>query len=193
MPAHVKSWGHGALFLPPGVISNPPTPAAVLPCWRLPPRVHDAGRREASPRPPLTSTASRSPGAAALFKLPNFPKISHAQSRRALFYISAISAICPRPGISLARTHTRATGRTNPEGESSTRGHQNAPFYRPQNPQFLRVSNNLRNTREKVSNYLRKTHHAKRCRNGAQTPKTAHGRAEKRPSDGSNRLARLAP
>ena len=127
------------------------------------------------------------------FMLPNFPKIPHAQSRHALFYISAISAICPRPGISLARTHTRATGRTNPEGESSTRGHQNARFYRPQNPQFLRVSNNLRNTREKVSNYLRKTHHAKRGRNGAQTPKTAHGRAEKRPSDGSNRLARLAP
>lgn len=153
-----------------------------------PPSRNPEGERQAPasrPRPHAMTPA--------LFKLPNFPKISHAQSHHALFYISAISAICPRPGISRARMHTRAAGRTSPEGESSTRGHQNARFYRPQNPQFLRVSNNLRNTREKVSNYLRKTHHAKRGRNGAQTPKTAHGRAEKRPSDGSNRLARLAP
>lgn len=189
MPARVKNWGHGALFLPPGVISNPPTPAAVLPCWRLPPRVHDAGRREASPRPPLTSTASRSPGAATFFLCCRFIRQSPRLRAAALFFIVWHFR-------HFARWEYQPSARQaamNPGGESSTRGHQNARFYRPQNPQFLRVSNNLRNTREKVSNYLRKTHHAKRGRNGAQTPKTAHGRAEKRPSDGSNRLARLAP
>ena len=152
----------------------PPRPAAPPPSLleTAPPSRNPEGERQARR---LTPTASRSPGAATLFfMLPIYPTISTAQSRHALFYISAISAICPRPGISLARTHTRATGRTNPEGESSTRGHQNARFYRPQNPQFLRVSNNLRNTRDRVSNNLRKTHHAKHGRNGARTPKTPH-------------------
>lgn len=75
-----------AIFTPWGNF-QPPTPAAVLPCWRLPPRVHDAGRREASPRPPLTSTASRSPGAATLFYAADLSDNLHGSELPRSFFI----------------------------------------------------------------------------------------------------------
>ena len=134
MPARVKNWGHGALFLPPGGFSNPLPPHGLpprrLPCWRLP-RPHGIRKERGKPAASRSRPHAMTP---ALFKLPNFPKISHAQSRHALFYISAISAICPRPGISPAR----AIGRHESGRRGSARSsHQNAYFYRPQNPQNL--------------------------------------------------------